>query len=415
MSWRRAEERAGAHATKQHHERHLYLLFDDWADGYSVRQVDLSSDDAASDDAHGRQMAATACAGDRSLPPAIFRFEAQRGLPAHLAAAFDSKILATQPVSPAAAAAPLFESHVSVFDVVHRSCLFGPRLVPDRADPIYIPAGGRLFALAGGTFDLLYPPPPHARAWSWTQLSAPPFERERVASYAVRPDGTTIFVSFVECASSPAATFAFDTAERVLRGGGGGYWRWHGQWVLPFAGRAHFDAELDAWVGLSRDPDSVGHVCCCDAVATNPDDASGELRCPARKLSKEKLFSEDPTERHLGATLVYMGGRSEFCLVECVFTEDEHHVDCADEDMSGCDLEEEEDDDPTGDERDDCKQQDEQDVSRPRRYLFRLTTFNLKYDKNADLTTGSSCRVRYYRVPKDSTEVLLSNPVAFWM
>ncbi|CAL4927356.1 unnamed protein product [Urochloa decumbens] len=381
MSRRRPEERAGAHAAKQHQQRHLYLLFDDWPEGYSVRQVDLSSDDAASDDAHGWQMAATACAGDHCLPPAIFRFKAQRGMPAHLAAAFDSKILATQPVSPGAAAPPLLESHVPVFDVRQRSCLF------------------ELFALAAGTFDVLCPPPsppptPQARAWSWFQLQSPPFERDRVTSYAVHPDGTTIFVSIVERPPAAATTFAFDTAERALRGGGG-WWRLHGQWTLPFGGRAHFDAELDAWAGLSRDPDSVGQVCCCDAVPANPDEAGSEGRCPARKFSKEKLFSEDPTERHLGATLMYMGGRSEYCLVECVFTEDEHHVDCADEDMSDCDLEEEEEDDDTGDERHDCKQQDEQDVSRPRRYLFRLTTFNLKYDKNADLTTGSSCRVRY--------------------
>ncbi|CAL4944406.1 unnamed protein product [Urochloa decumbens] len=429
MSRRQPEERAGAHAAKQHQQRHLYLLFDDWPEGYSVRQLDLSSDDAASDDAHGWQMAATACAGDHCLPPAIFRFKAQRGMPAHLAAAFDSKILATQPVSPGAAAPLLLESHVPVFDVLQRSCLFGPRLVPDRADPIYISAGGRFFALAAGTFDILCPPPsppppPQAKAWSWFQLQAPPFERDRVTSHAVHPDGTTIFVSIVERAAAAAATFAFDTAERALRGGGG-WWRLHGQWALPFGGRAHFDAELDAWVGLSRDPDSVGHVCCCDAVSSNPDEAGSEGRCPARKLSKEKLFSEDPTERHLGATLVYMGGRSEYCLVECVYIEDERHGgtsdgeledgdECADEDMSDCDLEEEN-DGSTGDERDGCKQQDEEDVPRPRRYLFRLTTFNLKDDKNADLTTGSSCRVRYYRVPKDSTEVLLSNPVAFWM
>ncbi|CAN6309354.1 unnamed protein product [Urochloa humidicola] len=428
MSRRRAEERAGGPAAKQH----LYLLFDDWTEGYSVRQVDLSSDDAASDDARGWQIDATACDGDHSLPPAIFRFEAQRGLPAHLAAAFDSKIVATQPLSPASAvAAPLLlESHVPIFDVRHRSCLFGPRLVPDRADPIYIPAGRRLFALAAGTFDLLHPPPSQpprppvhgeeGRVWSWRQLSAPPFEREHVASYAVHPNGTTIFVSVEESASAPA-TFAFDTAEHWLRGGAGGWWQWHGQWALPFAGRAHFDAELDAWVGFSRDPDCVGHVCCCDAAPAIPDDAGGEGRCPARKLNKEKLFSEEPAERHLGATLVYMGGRSEFCLVECVFIEDERHGDldledgddCADEDMSDGDLDE--DDGSSGDERGDGEQEDEQDPSRLRRYLFRLTTFNLKYDKNGDLTTGCSCRVRYYRVPHESSEAVLSNPVAFWM
>ncbi|CAL4944356.1 unnamed protein product [Urochloa decumbens] len=431
MSRQRFEERGGGRAAKQHQQRHLYLLFDDWAEGYSVRMLDLSSDDAASDDAHGWQIdprisgvfvveGGTACAGDHFLPPAIFRFKAQRGLPAHFAAAFDSNILATQPVSPAAAPPPsVFERHVPVFDVRHRSCLFGPRPEPDRADPIYIPAGGRLFALAAGTFDVLYgvyPAPPlrgeEAAAWSWRQLPAPPFKRRRVASYAMHPDGHTVFVSIIrKRASAAAATFAFDTAESALRDGGG--WRRRGKWALPFAGRAYFDAELDAWVGLSRDPDSVGHVCCCDAVPANPN-PDGEVRCPVRKLSKEKLFSVDPTERHIGATLVYMGGRSEFCLVECVsvFIEDERHGDdCADEDTSDW----EDDDGSSGDGRDNCMQQDEQDVSRPRLYLFRLITFYLKYDKNADLTTGTSCRVRYYRVPKDSTEALLSNPVAFWM
>ena len=52
-------------------------------------------------------------------------------------------------------------------------------------------------------------------------------------------------------------------------------------------------------------------------VPANPD-ADGKGQCPARKLSTKKLFSDDPTERHVGATLVYMGGRSKFCLVLCV-------------------------------------------------------------------------------------------------
>jgi hypothetical protein len=63
---------------------------------------------------------------------------------------------------------------------------------------------------------------------------------------------------------------------------------------------------------------------------------------------------------------------------------------CAD-DMTYSDMQEE--DDGCGDDRDDLEQ-DEQNVSRARRYLFRLTTFHLKYDKNDDLTAGSSRRVR---------------------
>ena len=162
-------------------------------------------------------------------------------------------------------------------------------------------------------------------------------------------------------------------------------------------------------------------------------DADGKGQCPARKLSKEKLLSDDPTERHVGATLVYMGGRSKFCLVQCVSIDGDRadeRCDCnlddeddLEDERNGCDLEEcyycdddlldvcdmEDDDGSAADEMKDCE------TSRPRRYLVRLTSFTLKYDRNGDLTTGSSCRVRYYRVPGGSTVPLLSNPVAFWM
>jgi hypothetical protein len=75
---------------------------------------------------------------------------------------------------------------------------------------------------------------------------------------------------------------------------GGCRWERNGKWALSFTGRAH----LDAWVGLSTDPDSIGHLCCCDAVAVP---TGCDEQCPARKLSKEKLFSEDPTDKHVGA------------------------------------------------------------------------------------------------------------------
>ncbi|RLN18599.1 uncharacterized protein C2845_PM02G05190 [Panicum miliaceum] len=430
-------------------ERHLYLLFDDWPRGYSIRKVNLSPDDFGSGEPPGWQMAACVsgewemvCTGDQGLPSAIFRFEIYRGLPMYFAAAFDSKILAVQPIAAGTALPSVLEHHVNVFDVRTRSCLFALRPETSGPDPIYIPAGGRL--LADGTFDWLDPPPPppgtpaygeEAREWSWFEIPDPPFERRHVTSYAVPADGQTIFGSIKKGAS--AATFSFETEEH------GGVWHRHGKWALPFTGRAHFDSELDAWVGLSGELDSIGHLCSCDVVPAN-------LACPARKLSKEKLFSDDPTERHVGATLVYMGGRSKFCLVQCVSIDGDRadeRCDCNldDEDDSadernGCHLEEyycycdddlldvgdmEEDDGSASDEGKDCdlkkqdgpdRKQDEQDVtSRPRRYLVRLTSFTLKYDKSGDLTTGSSCRVRYYRVPRGSTVPLLSNPVAFWM
>ncbi|CAN6309356.1 unnamed protein product [Urochloa humidicola] len=474
MAKRRALERGGGGGREWPQRRHLYLLFDDWPSGYSIRKVrvDLPSDAFGPDD--GEMLF---CACEQRLPPAIFRLEAQRGLPMYFAAAFDSKILAMQPIAPGTALPSVLEDQFPVFDVRTRSCLFGPRMETTGANPIYIPAGGRLFALASGTFDWLDPldPPPihldrsaygeEARLWSWLELPDPPFQRYNVTSYAVHPDGQTIFVSTKKDAS--ATTFAFETEEH------GGIWNRHGKWMLPFLGRAHYDGDLDAWVGLSRDPDSIGHICSCDVVPVNPY-GGGDSRCPARKISKEKLFRDDLTEWHVGATLVYTGGRSEFCLVQCVSVEDdgegsdcnlEDEEDSADE-KNGCDLEEEDDsddgcdmevDDCPADERKDCdlkekeqlqhssaasaaerkvcdlkeqlqqssaasaperddSEEDGQDVTSPsRRYLLRLTTFTLKYDRNGDLTTGRSCRVRYYRVPRESTLPLLYNPVAFWM
>ena len=180
-------------------EQHLYLLFDDWPRGYSIRKVNLSSNVFGSGEPPGWQMAARVsggwemvCTGDRRLPSAIFRFEAQRGLPMYFAAAFDSKILALQPIAPGAALpsvllcammakrSSVLEHHVNVFDVRTRSCLFAPRPETFGPDPIYIPAGGRLFALGAGTFDWLDPPPLGTPAysdeeWSWHEIPDPPF------------------------------------------------------------------------------------------------------------------------------------------------------------------------------------------------------------------------------------------------
>ncbi|RLN22848.1 uncharacterized protein C2845_PM07G11440 [Panicum miliaceum] len=81
------------------------------------------------------------------------------------------------------------------------------------------------------------------------------------------------------------------------------------------------------------------------AMPANPD-AGGKGQCPARKLSKEKLLSDDPIERHVGTTLVYMGGRSKFCLMQCVSIDDDR----ADE-RCDCNLDDEDD---SADERNGC-------------------------------------------------------------
>ncbi|TVU45091.1 hypothetical protein EJB05_04562, partial [Eragrostis curvula] len=395
MAKRRSDERDGERTPKRR-QQHLYLVFDDWSQGYSIRKLDLcdtnpSSDSGYDDDeASETPHAVAGVAADPRLPSTVFRMPAERGLPQYFASAFGTMILAMQPGERAAGLFP-------VFDVRARGSIWGPQLHPDPPNPVYFTVGGdRLFALAAGSFQYqLYPPPlEHAGGqncvWQWYQLPKPPFKRKHVVSHALHPDGRTIFVSTER--RGAAATFAFDTEAAAA----GFEWKRHGEWALPFDGPAHFDAALDAFVGLSKDPDALGHLCSCDAApapaATSSDggDDDGQRAVRARKLSKEKFFSEDPAETHVGARLLHIG-RSKFCLVQCVSTED-GRVD--DEDQ----LEEE-----------------EEDVPRPRRHLFRLTTFSLKYDKNGDVTTGTSRRVQYCRVPKASTESLLKNPLAFWM
>ncbi|KAG2659941.1 hypothetical protein PVAP13_1KG403000 [Panicum virgatum] len=108
--------------------------------------------------------------------------------------------------------------------------------------------------------------PPTSR-WSWDTVEPPPpFMSSVVSSYAVHPDGRTVFVSVwnwrpdipgrIYGQESRRSTFTFDM-ERLE-------WAHAGEWILPFKGRAHYDRELDAWVGLCLYREGDKRVCCCD-------------------------------------------------------------------------------------------------------------------------------------------------------
>jgi hypothetical protein len=119
----------------------------------------------------------------------------------------------------------------------------------------------------------------------------------------------------------------------------------------------------------------TGHICACNLVS--PASSDHERRRPVWRFSKEKLFSDDPTGTHVGATLVYTGHGSTFCLLECVIIYYKYHAR--------------------------PYNFKEKDVHpHAFRYLYRVTTFSLTYDGTGDLTTGESQRVRYYEAPKDS-------------
>nr|CAB3448327.1 unnamed protein product [Digitaria exilis] len=325
-----------------------------------------------------------------------------RRLPGFFAHAFGSSIILACPPpedSPPLGATP-------IWDVRKRSISFGPPLGLPLC-PIFFPVGrSKLFALHSDALELLprsprHPPPPPANVVEdedddeeedyddddddedgWSQLPKPPFSSTIVASYAVHPDGPSILVS-TENILGTVATFTFHTNKLV--------WKKHGDWALPFTGRAHFDRHLQIFVGLSKDPETLGHLCSCDKASLNTcnNTTDGELPAPAWKLYPDKLFSANPGEKHVSATLVYLGSGSKFCLVECLS------------------LELEDDDDQVF--------EDEEGGRRHRRHVYRLTKFSLKYDSKGDLKTMSRC-VRYYKVPrKASIELIQDPPVAFWL
>ncbi|KAF8651818.1 hypothetical protein HU200_063341 [Digitaria exilis] len=160
-----------------------------------------------------------------------------------------------------------------------------------------------------------------------------------------------------------SGTFTFDMESHK--------WTHIGDWLLPFRGRAYYDPELDAWVGLCFYKRGAGHICCCDVPP-----ATGCMTMPVWKLGVEIFFDEN-SKRHLGATLVYMDN-SRFCLVESWMPQDDDFY--------------------------------------PRLRVVKITSFLLKYGKEGELRVSGRCTYgsMSYQIPHKHGDVEL-NPVAFWM
>jgi hypothetical protein len=196
-------------------------------------------------------------------------------------------------------------------------------------------------------------------SWSWNG-SPPelPFDAQGISSYAVHPGGRTLFVSAGGW-KVDVGTFTYGT--------GSGKWKRRGDWELPFRGHGHYDADLDAWVGLHRLKEHCcledlkwetsnttdGHLCACRVTSA----ANASLQPPEWKVSKETLFREDPPGwTRLESRLVYMGNRGEYCLVEHLVVED-----------------------TTG--------------------VLRLTVFRASYGQDGELTVTAQRPARSYEVP----------------
>lgn len=344
----------------------LFIILDDWEEGYTVRKVDLDTDQLILGCCKERE--AASC-----LPPPLVRLGARLESPIYFSDAIGSKILATHPKEEGSP-----DRGVICFDVHDKGLNCIPRHT-HQLRPIYFPIGNRLFALGEFSMELLDLQPLVSGSqmddMSWCKLPDAPFDSMFVFSHAILPDKQTIFVSV---GITTNGTYSFHMAED-----GSFKWESHGEWILPFDGRGYFDPELDTWVGLAIYKEEPGRICSCKLAS-----AASKQR-PEVKYSQEYLFSEDPAETHVGATLVYMGHNSKYCLVE------------------GIEV-------PIKDEGLDNFEQENGDLHV--RYMFRLTTFSLKLDKNGDLMIGESRWVRYYKVSsREVNRLFFLWPQAFWL
>ncbi|KAL6601269.1 hypothetical protein ACP70R_044489 [Stipagrostis hirtigluma subsp. patula] len=367
-----SDDRRGGRAAKRPApppgKQHLYLLLDDWDMGYSVFKLDVDSFDSDADDLPPKRFA----------EPPVARIEAP-----HLRhcsfVSHGTKIFAMQP-GEASPAIPAFDTHTLALTV----CPW-PSFHRDYGWPLFASAAGKLFLFIHDLAAYLGDPPPHGgkTPWSWTAIRArPPFYTFQVSCCALHPDGRTLFVSARQSDRSPAqGTFSFDAGRLE--------WTRHGDWLLPFAGQAYFDAELDAWVGLCGERDGgAGHLCSCDVTPV-----AAELTSPPScNLLEEKLFRKEPG-LHLSAKLVYMGD-SKFCLVELLLHKDDEHVRRGRAKADG---------------------DGERRLPRRRRRVLSVTTFGLKYNRKAQLQTtlrrARACKV--YNQAQDAWQSV--DPLAFWL
>ncbi|XBI26506.1 hypothetical protein VPH35_051202 [Triticum aestivum] len=205
-------------------EKSLYLVLDDWHKGFTIRKIDADSPDL-------------------STSPVLRLVSPERGRPTHEVAALGGYIIATSNIH----AGTLF------YDTGTAGLAVGPSVL----DALL--CGSNTF-LTSGIGDTLF-------AFAFHFMERPD---EMIFSYAMHPDGRTIFVS--SWSRAVCGTYSVDT--RSCK------WRRHGEWMLPFRGRGYFDVELDAWVGLHED----GYVCSCQAASRS----GGTTQQPEWKMADER-------------------------------------------------------------------------------------------------------------------------------
>ncbi|CAL5007247.1 unnamed protein product [Urochloa decumbens] len=204
---------------------------------------------------------------------------------------------------------------------------------------------------------------------SWSRCpSQLPFKLEfaygRVASYAVHPDGKTIFTSVTGDSNHPVGTYSYDTEIRE--------WSHQGTWMLPFSWQGCYDDELDAWVG-HYDDSGIAKIGCCDIPSLG---VGGSIPPPNWKRCDDDVISGLMC---LDAKLVSVGG-GWFCFLESGPRE-------------GVDIRS-------------CKGEGD-------KCELRVTTFRARYGKNGELRIVDRRLARSYVLSRYATGGFKMK--AFWM
>ncbi|KAM0915932.1 hypothetical protein ACQ4PT_010503 [Festuca glaucescens] len=287
MSKRQRSDRRDGAKRRRHGQKHLYLVLDDWEKGYSIHEIDD----------HAFENRRSSYGAELKLAPVV-RLEAPRGV---LIGALGSKVVA------------LWQPTVSKWAVAYDTKTAGLAVGPPHPDALQtmrfvVAAGKKLYAVhEGGVHCLDLEAEEHQ--WAWTRASSSPLRLP-----GCDQDGPVEITS----------TFSLDTG-----GDGDAGWKRRGEWLLPFLGQGHYDADLDAWVGLH----SRRYMCTCDVPEPLADVRSGDddHDAPAppqptwELVSASSLFSADPDPRRgdSAASLVHMGN-GEFCVVEALLATGEY-------------------------------------------------------------------------------------------
>ncbi|KAF8668676.1 hypothetical protein HU200_051856 [Digitaria exilis] len=238
--------RSDGYATSKR-KKHLYLILDDWKDGYSIHKLDPDDMDLS---------------GHLSEPAAL-----RLGAPALGWMAFTALgtniFVDTNRLRRGSHASPTF-----VYNTENSALTLGP-CVPGDVDDLRIAmaVGEKLYAVMSWAPVTKVQPGDPSMDWSWNSLSTP---------MPTPINGAEIMDTQCSCPQKDE-THSFDTSH--------GVWKKVGDWVLPFRGQAYFDADLDAWVGIHNKDD--GHICCCPVASRCSTTTTPRLE---RRMLKEKLF-----------------------------------------------------------------------------------------------------------------------------